>query len=298
MNALAIRALTLARLGCAPKGLASRQLEKPLSQVLGDGGAAERRQRLETVIAELRDAGLLVDGGRNTWLLSKAGERELCSVIQMRRLPRAPRWPELRRRALVVGLGLSAESVRSAKDLRRALVGQSHGLDASRLSEARLRDALAWQALGVSTAKPMTIKAIHAHLLGKLAGASIATTPETAMKLLAARVLGSPSADVWAAGLRKWAAAKPDGTFAERVLDAARRIPAAKRFGDDKVFIANVAEQLRVDDVDVFKRRLAQATRQGHLRLSRADLSGEMNPALVRASEVSFENATFHFIRL
>jgi hypothetical protein len=93
-----------------------------------------------------------------------------------------------------------------------------------------------------------------------------------------------------------------DETFAQRVLSAARDVKTG-RFGDDKVFISHVAQQLDTDgyaigDVDAFKNRLVAVHRGRFLSLSRADLVPAMNLADVTASETRYQNATFHFVNI
>ena len=91
--------------------------------------------------------------------------------------------------------------------------------------------------------------------------------------------------------------------FARAVLAAARRCQSG-RYGDNKVFIAHVWTALQHDpgfdgmDLAAFKTRLAEANNARLLDLSRADLVQAMNPEDVQRSEVSYMNATFHFIRV
>lgn len=74
------------------------------------------------------------------------------------------------------------------------------------------------------------------------------------------------------------------------------------RFGERKVFIAAVWRRLRqaplLDGMDLagFKRHLVDANRADLLALHRADLVAVMDPDEVRASEIAYGNATFHFI--
>lgn len=92
--------------------------------------------------------------------------------------------------------------------------------------------------------------------------------------------------------------------FARTVLAAAAQVPAAGRFGSDRVFVSALWKQLGADRAalgptfDAFKTRLLDANRARLLTLARADMPGAMNRATVAASEVSYLNSTFHFVVL
>jgi hypothetical protein len=87
-------------------------------------------------------------------------------------------------------------------------------------------------------------------------------------------------------------------------IQAAARSPGAKRFGDNKAFIASVWRCLSADPdleplgEDGFKRLLVEAHQRGDIALSRADLVAAMDPEDVRASETQHLNATYHFIQI
>lgn len=89
--------------------------------------------------------------------------------------------------------------------------------------------------------------------------------------------------------------------FAHTVNAVARRCPTG-RFGGYKVFISHVWEQLRDEPrfaplgLAGFKAKLVEAHRADRLTLVRADLVQLMDPADVRASEVTYLTAAFHFI--
>ena len=92
--------------------------------------------------------------------------------------------------------------------------------------------------------------------------------------------------------------------FAAQVLAAASQVPAAGRFGADRVFISALWKQLGENrdamgpTFDAFKSRLIEANRGRLLTLARADMPGAMNRATVAASEISYLNSTFHFVAL
>lgn len=92
--------------------------------------------------------------------------------------------------------------------------------------------------------------------------------------------------------------------FAAAVLSAAAQVPAAGRFGADRVFVSALWKQLGADrdalgpNLDAFKARLLEANRALALTLARADMPGAMDRAKVAASEISYLNSTFHFVVL
>ena len=87
--------------------------------------------------------------------------------------------------------------------------------------------------------------------------------------------------------------------FARRVREAAGRARSGV-FGDRKVFISALWRDLAGRDgagsLEQFKQRLVEANRRGLLRLYRADLVEEMDPAEVAASATRYLDATFHFV--
>lgn len=84
--------------------------------------------------------------------------------------------------------------------------------------------------------------------------------------------------------------------FAEAVRAALAALPAdhGGRFGR-KVFISTVCAALGGSAADV-RGRLFAAHRAGLIELARADFVQAMNPALVAASELQVDGATFHFV--
>jgi hypothetical protein len=95
----------------------------------------------------------------------------------------------------------------------------------------------------------------------------------------------------------------PAASFAGDALRAAAAVTEG-RFGDRKVFVSAAWDELRRDPrwselaLAEFKARLVAAHRAGELALARADLVAAMDPALVAASEIAVDGASFHFIVL
>jgi hypothetical protein len=90
-------------------------------------------------------------------------------------------------------------------------------------------------------------------------------------------------------------------SFARDVL-AAAEVAREGWFGDRKVFVSAIWYALRRDprwsaiSLDEFKARLVAAHRAGELVLARADFVAAMDPALVAASEIALDGASFHFL--
>lgn len=104
----------------------------------------------------------------------------------------------------------------------------------------------------------------------------------------------------------------PEGTedrlslakFAASVQEAANSSAEGQRFGDNKVFISEVARNLQIPrgDLRAFKRRLLQAREAGLLGLARADLVEAMDPRQVDDSETvddfGYGSEQYHFVRI
>ena len=78
-------------------------------------------------------------------------------------------------------------------------------------------------------------------------------------------------------------------------------VPAAGRFGADRVFVSALWRQIdRASfpglSLDGFKQYLLAANRSLALTLARADMPGAMDRAMVAASEIRYLNSTFHFV--
>jgi hypothetical protein len=86
------------------------------------------------------------------------------------------------------------------------------------------------------------------------------------------------------------------------VRAATAAVPAAGRFGRDRVFVSAVWRQLEADKrfpgltFDDLKRRLVAASRREQLTLARADAASAMDSREVVASEIRYLNSTFHFV--
>lgn len=76
----------------------------------------------------------------------------------------------------------------------------------------------------------------------------------------------------------------------------------AEKFGTRKAYIASVFSELpaayQAKGLDSFKSDLAELNRAGLVALCRGDLVKAMDGNLLRASEMTHLNATFHFIEI
>ena len=92
-------------------------------------------------------------------------------------------------------------------------------------------------------------------------------------------------------------------TFATKVKEAARNSKTGW-FGNNKVFISHVWQQLKAESNDFglteeqYKNHLIEASKEGLVRLARADLPDDADPNDVRDSEISYLTGVFHFIFL
>jgi hypothetical protein len=171
-------------------------------------------------------------------------------------------------------------------------------------SLAAVCDAYAWAQLGLQ-GKPKRCPDEIRGVFFQRALASDAGPSDRMVRLYAARALAAPRAEVRAlrdALVRNWITGKAlVPSFAADVQDTARAATTGA-FGDRKVFIASVWEEIRRRpayaglSIDAFKQQLLRAHRDGELVLARADLVAAMDPALVAASETSADGASFHFI--
>lgn len=314
-----IQTVVLAKLAVAPEGAPRSDVAKALSGFVGRRmSPAEARQSLEGALEQVQQAGWIVREGRGRLKLTAAGRSELGARVG--ELPSRVTWKELTDRMAAAGLELGAEALRSSEALRVTLAAREQGISLSgKPTEARLRDALTWKALGIASDKPVTKSALQRVLLGKLLGLPALGSADDVIPLLAAKSAGARNAsgrELRNAALQRFvfaassapashSGANDDGpAFASRVLELARSAPPEARFGEEKVFISEVWRLLQASsgapglDEQGFKQRLVRVHRDGQLTLARADLVEAMDREKVLASEIQNEHSLFHFVRL
>lgn len=320
--------LALSWLSTRGKRLGTRkELEQALRPLVEHRWSrAEWSARFEALVEVLTAQGLAAAKGRGGLELTEEGRAQALRFLQLEKLPpRGLTWKKLKQTYLLArGLDLPPtravlERVAQADGVRAALLKRQHQVDGAEAPTlAQVRDRLLWRQLGVESEQRFTLRAVQAHLLGKLLEADT-SDPERALEQLAARAAGATRGDAEAvrlAALRGWllpaspepAAPPPPvpapepardvaATFAERVLAVARALPTG-RFGPNKVFISHVWRALRpeVGSREEFNARLLEANRARHLSLTRADLVTAMDPTDVAESEIHSYDASFHFV--
>jgi hypothetical protein len=93
----------------------------------------------------------------------------------------------------------------------------------------------------------------------------------------------------------------PLSQFAAVVDAAIARVPESGRFGNRKVFVSAIWDAITPAEyaslsMDDFKSQLIAAQRAQLLSLARADLVAAMPGAVVAASEIMHNGATYHFV--
>ncbi|RKG81184.1 hypothetical protein D7W79_05985 [Corallococcus exercitus] len=325
--------------GLALAWLATRTDKKPgtrndlaktlLSFVEHRWSRGEWSERFEALMERLLDTGLVQKRSRTALALTVQGRQQALKFLRVDS-PKGLTWKRVRQQYLLAkDLDLPTSKaalgrLSNADGMRALLLKRAHQVDGPEFPTlAQVRDRLMWRKLGVETNEKLTLRAIQAHLLGKLLEQEV-SDPKRGVEQLAARAVGASRVDAEAlrlATLRKWvvteqasepskkpvqgppvedsreAAPHDPAAFAKNVLRVARALPSG-RFGDDKVFISHVWKAMQPSwaSREAFDSALLEANRKRHLTLTRADLVSVMNPADVAESEVRFYGATFHFV--
>ncbi|MBM7115960.1 hypothetical protein [Archangium primigenium] len=282
-------------------------------------GGAWWKERCARWVEESLERGLIQRGARGGLAVLEPGRDEVLRLLGLEALPRPLTWKQLKDTHLqALGLGLPASRaartwVGRSDGLRAALLQREYGLGGKESpSLKQARDRLLWRQLGVETDRPFDLVSVQSHLLGGLLEMEV-RDPRRAVEQLAARAAGASRVDVEAvrlATLRAWlvkdaedapAPVEPppaETPFAEQVLSVARALPAERRFGPDKVFIAHVWKKFQPTwrHREAFDAALLEANRARHLSLTRADLVSVMDPTDVAESEIRSHGARFHFV--
>lgn len=271
----------------------------------------------------LLEAELLRPKSGKSYELTDEARRRTFECLQIDELPARLTWSKLQSDYLLplamhVRPGSrEAEQLKKAAPFKLAVIARANGLSLPGGAKARQAlSALAWKAIGIESDADFTAENVIQQLVFRQKPARKLTTDQVATALAAAAVGARTKTlpELRLSAIRRWflaseaAAATPNAsdlaTFAQRVLNAARRLPPESRFGENKVFISHVWRQLQDEaaidglELETFKQRLVEANREGLVRLSRADLVEAMAPVDVQESATACENATFHFVRI
>lgn len=301
--------LILAWLLSQHDGGTPHQITKALQALLDDRESdAERRRTVDDEALVLTRAGWVTAVRKAAINLTAVGRRAALSGLDWKTLPVKADWRSIKKRLSARALELPFPSPEAAVeefaavDDRAASLARHHRLAVGiKPTIQQLYDAFLWRAFGVETDAPFTSTAAVQVLFNRMLGASTPLPLEQALAQLAAKAAAPElSATPLPRGDGPTALPKDDEAFAERVLAAARGSKTG-RFGDDKVFISHVLQQLAaegaaVGDAPAFKERLVSVHRRGLLSLSRADLVEAMAPTDIEASESRYLSATFHFV--
>jgi hypothetical protein len=300
-------ALIVARAQLGHGAPSVRELVQPLARFApASMTEAAWREQLSDLERGLRERGVLGEDHR---------PREADALAHLIGRHAARTWAQLADRILpALALGIAADDAKThAKLVGRdmwaaAIMGRALDLwtGGSPPSLAAVCDALAWRQLGLA-GKPKRCPPEVRALFVQRQLATEPGPPERLVRALAAREVAAPRPELRAlrdALVKIWLAGRTLGehpAFASEV----RHVASAAQdgvFGDRKVFIASVWNQLRRRPMwasitlDDFKLRLVTAHRAGDLALARADLVAAMDPKLVAASEINADGASFHFI--
>lgn len=227
-------------------------------------------------------------------------------------------WAALADRVLpAFALGVTAADSKALARLKdrdawtAAISGRLLGLwsDGPPPSLSAVCDAYAWRQLGLQGKPKRCPPEIRSLFFQRELGTDPAP-PDRLLRLYVARELQAPRPDArqlrdavvraWLEG-RNFDQPAASHNFATAVRDATQTLQRGI-FGDRKVFIAAAFDALRARPawtaltLDAFKQRLLAAHRAGELVLARADLVAAMDPALVAASELQADGASFHFV--
>lgn len=269
-----------------------------------------------------------------------AGRSAAAALLQVEAIPPI-NWTKLQSQFLLpLAMGLPAGSKPpTAAKLVPTLVTRQLGLKPG-LTPGKLLEAIAFRELGfpdIGSWKELQAAALN-RLLSRTTGQSVNLAGKQLESQVPLAVLGVSRAApevIKAKVLRDWLAKKPRSSesggveersspdrhqptppladargsfnltdFAHRVTDAARNVPPAGWFGQNKVYINHAWRRFNADndgnatDLATFKSQLIDAHRGGLLTLSRADLVAAMNADDVAESEARYLNGQFHFILL
>ena len=256
-------------------------------------------------------------------VLTPEGKQAALKFLNVSELPAKTTWATLKKSLLLaraLGLPGPGQALSKGPGFKAAVLRQKFGLPLGDYPDLKsMKVELTRKLLGMGPKEKITLETVQAAIFGRELGEHRPADPKKVLDRLVSRQVGARRDDekeVREAVLRGWidrSFDQPDrqlpasppvlAGFAQKVQAAAEEC-ASGRFGDNKVFIIHVWRALQNDadfrgmELAAFKQRLAEANNARLLDLSRADLVQAMDPEDVRHSEVTYLNATFHFIRI
>ncbi|XSE93100.1 hypothetical protein VZL07_22030 [Pseudomyxococcus flavus] len=205
---------------------------------------AEWKARFDSLLEALLDGNLVALRARSALELTPSGRTRVLRFLKLEQPPRGLTWKKLKATYLAAySLDLPLTKavlarMKGADGVRAAALQRAHALDVGEgLTLAQTRDRLLWRQLGVETARPFTLSAVQAHLLGQLLDAE-AKDPRRGVEQLAARAAGATRGDAEAVRLsllRRWALSEDEdasGT-APRASETAPASSKASRAAPD-----------------------------------------------------------------
>jgi hypothetical protein len=274
--------------------------------------------------SELVSAGFLARGPRNTFTLTDPGRERALRFLGLSELPPRATWKIVVNKHLfpkAAGLGTDmAAKLKKGDQMAAYLLRLKYCLSGRAGSSVRqVLEAIACQKLGFP--EETTLDGLFRAVLSKELNSDHQLTKEqlvkqfplfeTGLKAVNADAMRRKLVQDWLVGRTVPGRDKlphPEQldlpAFAATVRALAGSSPPQDRFHDNKVFIAALwrASQRELNfprlSLPEFKRRLVEANAKHLLHLSRADFVQAMDPQLVAESEITHENATFHFVLL
>jgi len=257
--------------------------------------------------------------------LTDAGRDAALRFLGVEALPPRTTWKVIRSRYLPAkAVGAGSETIDSSDRLGAFLIRREYDLPEGG-TVRRALEALVCKLTGHPD--ETTLEGLFRAVLSESLGTGERFTTDDLVKQFPRKVSGARSGrldDLRAAVVAKWLqgeeaqteertrepkqpelATEPEqldlSEFAATVKRIARDCPAEGRFGN-KAFIAAVWRESQAEvgfrrmPLAEFKASLAEASREGLIRLDPADLVQSMDPQLVADSETVRAGAAFHFI--
>ncbi len=278
--------IVIARLMSSHKDSTPNAIAKHLEPLLGATGQPVR-QAVEAAVARLRDAGLIapVMEGKKPLRLTSTGEEAGKALLGDMVTPGRIKWDSIKKTylaALALGIRFTAKAqidkFRTNKTFQALLLKRRFDLPLP--EQPTLTQAVNTLTAKLVKARRADVQACYDPVLRDWLTKAVTVAEPTS----------EPDTPVQLATLEQFAAA---------VLDAARAAPTG-RVGTNRMFIAHAWRQFHQRHPHIaeaaFRQRLIEANNKLLLHLARADLVLNLDPADVRASELTYQNAVFHFI--